>query len=63
VHINEYFQYLLRDPSYFGEDMFVMCRLGRHELAPRHDQNVVNAYNKMHVDYKVKIEWGIGGLK
>jgi len=23
----------------------------------------MHAYNKMHVNYKVQIEWGIGGLK
>lgn len=25
--------------------------------------DVVNAYNKMHVGFHVKMEWGIGGLK
>jgi hypothetical protein len=39
-----------------------MCQFGRHELTPGHEQNVINAYNKMHVGYKVKMEWGIGGL-
>jgi hypothetical protein len=63
MYINEYFEYLLGDPSYLGEDMFVMCWLGRHELTPRHDQNAINVYNKMHVSYKVKMEWGIRGSK
>jgi hypothetical protein len=63
MYINEYFEYLLRDPSYLGEHMFVMCWLGRHELTHGHDQNAINAYNKMHVGYKVKMEWGIGGSK
>ncbi len=26
-------------------------------------QNVIRAYNKMHVKYKMRMEWGIGGLK
>jgi hypothetical protein len=37
MHINEYFEYLLGDPNYLGEDMFVICQLGRHELTPGHD--------------------------
>jgi hypothetical protein len=40
-----------------------MCWLGKHELTPRHDQNAINVYNKIHVGYKVKVEWGIGRLK
>jgi hypothetical protein len=63
VHTDEYFEYLLEDPSYFGEEMFVMCQLGRHELSFMHDQNLINVYNKMHVSYKVRVEWGIWGLK
>ncbi len=63
MHIDEYFEYLLKDPSYFGEEMFVMCQLGRHELSLAHDQNLANVYNKMHVGYKVRVEWGIWGLK
>jgi hypothetical protein len=61
MHTNEYFEYILGDPSYLGEDMFVMCQFGRHELTLGHEQNEINAYNKMHVGYKVKMEWGIGG--
>ncbi len=63
VHTNKCFKYLLGGPSYLGGVMFVMWQLGRHELLPRHDQNVINAYNKMHDDYKVKVEQEIGGLK
>ncbi len=32
-------------------------------LAFRHYLGVVHAHNKMHVRYKVWVEWGIGGLK
>jgi hypothetical protein len=63
MHTDEYFEYILKDPSYFGEEMFVMCFLGRHELFLTHDQNVVNVYKKMHVGYKVRVEGGIWGLK
>jgi hypothetical protein len=40
-----------------------MCWLGRCELAPRHDFDAINAFDKMHVGYKISVEWGIGGLK
>lgn len=46
-----------------GEEMFVIQQLGKHEFAPRHDLNVVHAYNNMHVGYKVHVEWGIRMLK
>jgi hypothetical protein len=42
-----------------GEEMFVMHRLGRWELAPRHDSEAVHAYNKMREGYKVQVKWGI----
>jgi hypothetical protein len=61
--LDDYFEYLLGDPSCMGEEIFVMCWLGRQELGPRHDSKAMHAYNKMHVNYKVQIGWGIGGLK
>jgi hypothetical protein len=63
VHIDEYFEYLPKDLGYLDGEMFVMFQLGKLKLAHGHDQNVINAYNKMHVGYRVKVEWGIGGLK
>jgi hypothetical protein len=48
VHTYEYFEYLLGDPSYMGEDMFVICRIGRRELMLGIHMDVVRAYNKMH---------------
>lgn len=27
------------------------------------DEGALTAYNKMHAGYRVKVEWGIGGLK
>jgi len=38
----------LGDPSYMGEDMFVMCHIGRHELAHEVHMDVIKAYNNMH---------------
>jgi len=48
VHIDEYFEYLLWDLGYMGEKMLVRCK-----IALRHDLNVMHAYNKMHVGYKI----------
>jgi hypothetical protein len=53
----------LGDPNYLGEDMFIMKRIRRCEIGLNVDQDVIRAYNKMHVGYKVQMEWGIGGLK
>jgi hypothetical protein len=36
-----------------GEEMFIMWRIGRWEIAPNVDMDVVHAYNKMHVVYRV----------
>jgi hypothetical protein len=38
------------------------CKFVMHEFAPRHD-SLMNVYNKMHDGYRVKVEWGIRGLK
>jgi hypothetical protein len=32
VHDDEYFEYLLRDPIYLGKEMFLMRRIGRHDM-------------------------------
>jgi len=43
--------------------MFIMFRIGQWELPLNVDHNVVQAYNKIHVRFRVQVEWGIGGLK
>jgi hypothetical protein len=63
LHGDEYFEYLLGDLGYLGEDMFIMKRIRRCEIGPNVDQDVIRTYNKMNVGYKVQMEWGIGGLK
>ncbi len=60
MHDDEYFKYLLEDPSYLGENMFIVKRC---EIRPNANQDVIKTYNKMHVGYKVRVEWGIGGLR
>jgi hypothetical protein len=43
--------------------MYIMRRVGTQELPTDADLPIVRAFNKMHVGYKVRMEWGIGGLK
>jgi hypothetical protein len=40
-----------------------MQRIGRWEITPNAGMDVVHACNKMHVNYRVQVEWRIGGLK
>jgi hypothetical protein len=62
LHGDEYFEYSLGDLGYLDEEMFIMRRIGRYEIDLNVDQDVIKAYNKMHVGYRVRVEWGIGGL-
>ncbi len=43
--------------------MFIMQRIGRRGITPNSNMYIVHAYNKMHVGYKVHVEWGIGRFK
>ena len=63
THNDDYFEYLLGDPGYVGEEMFIMRRLGRREIPEDGDMEVIDAFNAMHAGYRVRVEWGIGGLK
>jgi hypothetical protein len=60
---DEYLEYLLEGLGYVGEEMFIMRRIGKLEIGPNVDQDAIKTYNKMHVGYKVQVEWGIGELK
>jgi len=40
-----------------------MKRIGRCEAGPNVNQDSIKTYNKMHVGYRMQMEWGIGGLK
>jgi hypothetical protein len=63
THNHDYFEYLLGDPGYVGEEMFIMRRVGRREIPDDGDVEVTDAFNAMHAGYRVRVEWGIGGLK
>lgn len=62
VHEDDYFQYLLGDPGYTGEDMYIMRRIGGREIDPC-SEAVIDAFNSIHAGQRVCVEWGIGGLK
>jgi hypothetical protein len=54
------FEYLLGVPSYLDEDMFAMQWFVRRKLALGHYLNVMQTCNKMHVGYKIWVEWELG---
>jgi hypothetical protein len=49
VYDDEYFEYLLGD-------MFIMRNIGRLEVGFDTNQYVIEAYNTIHVGYKVKMD-------
>jgi hypothetical protein len=63
IHVDDYFEYLLGNPSYMGEKMFIMQRIERWELALHVNHAIMWAYNKMHAGFRVQMDWSIGGLK
>jgi hypothetical protein len=63
THGDEYFEYLLRNLGYMGQEMFIIWRIGQQEFALDANHDVVQTYNKMHVGFKVQVEWGISGVK
>jgi len=46
IHQDDYFEYLLGDPRYLGEEMFIMRRMGRQKLPPNANYGVVHAWFK-----------------
>jgi hypothetical protein len=63
THSNDVTEYLLGDPGYSGADMFIMRRIGVHEVSPNTAGTALHAFNLMHSGRRIKVEWGIGGLK
>lgn len=57
------FVWLLGDPGCIGENMFILWRRGNIESPPDLDKGALMAYNRMHVGYRLRVEWDIGGLK
>ncbi len=46
---DQYFEYLLEDLDYLSEEMLIMNRIKKHGVASNVDQDVIKAYNIMHV--------------
>jgi DDE superfamily endonuclease len=63
THNDEHIEYLFGDPEYAGADMFVISRIGVHEVAKESNANAIRAYNMMYAGRRIKVEWEIGGLK
>jgi uncharacterized protein (DUF486 family) len=49
----DYFEYLLGDPCYMGEEIFIMRRIGQRKFTPDVTQNVVRTQNKMHARFSM----------
>jgi hypothetical protein len=62
-HTYKYFEYLLGNSSYMGEEMFVMYHIGRHELMLGIDLYIIKMCNKMHASFKLMVGWSVGGFK
>ena len=62
-HRDNYSQFLLGDPGYRGEEMFIMSRIGQRQAVQTGNLAAIDAYNSMHAGQRVQVEWGIGGLK
>jgi len=66
THNDDYFEFLLGDPGYVGEEMFIMRRIGRREHNIEMNGREIrafDAFNAMHAGFRVQVEWGIGSLK
>ncbi len=46
-----------------GKEMFIMHGIRRHELALYAYHDTMRTSNKMHVSFRIHLEWRIGGLK
>lgn len=62
IHAEGYFEYLLGDLGYLGDNVFSMWRFGDGDKLRDMDPKALITYNKMHANYRVLV-WGIGGLK
>lgn len=60
---DDYFEYVLGDPGYAGEEMFIMHRIRPRVAQPDDNMEAIDAFNAVHAGLRVKVEWGIGGMK
>jgi hypothetical protein len=52
---NDHFEYFLGDLGYMGEKMFIKYMIEWWELVQDVDHDVVHAFNKMQVSFKVQV--------
>jgi hypothetical protein len=58
VRVNKHFEYLLENPNYIDERIFMTQHLGRCELAFKHNLDVMHAYQKSACN--IQSEGGVG---
>lgn len=64
THTEGYSEYVLGDSGYMGAEKYVMRGFSKTEIRMLGlNRTMVKIFNKMHSGYRVKVEWGIGGLK
>lgn len=61
---DHYFEFILEDQGYTGMEKYIMHGFNKVErrtlqLPP----GLARTFNRMHADYRVRVEWGIRGLK
>jgi DDE superfamily endonuclease len=62
--LDEIGEHLLGDPGYIGVEMYVLRRVHSREMpADPNAAAVAEAFNRRHAAERIKVEWGIGGLK
>ena len=50
---NQYFEYVLGHSGHVGTKMFILCRIQGQEMGAEVAQPMVDAWNKMHVGYRI----------
>jgi hypothetical protein len=70
--LEQILEFLMGDPGYLGLEMFIMRRVDAREIVGgvaanaepgRVGDPVIDAFNARHAGFRVKVEWGIGGIK
>jgi hypothetical protein len=57
--MDDYFEMVLGDARYVGENHYIIRHMSRGEILPILDIATINAFGKMYVGYRVRVEWPI----
>ncbi len=60
THDDEYFEFILGDLGYMGQEMFIMWRIGRRKIAPNANMDWVHVYD-MDGMHACRLQ-GVGGM-